>query len=254
MSRCAALLQPLRHPLRHPLRQPFWRGKRAHRRDARGFTLPEVLVSLFIFGLVSSLLLAVIDMERRSDAAERRRDQSLSQIATVQQLLRTRMEAMHAVTDLHGVGDTLTLAGQPTDLRFDAPQIMSDGPHALQHWRITLNEDGQLLLWQASELSAVDMREATTAGWAAQVLLDRVAAVRFDYFGPDPINGRDAWQVNWQHRRIMPKLIRLKLAFPRGDNRIWPVFMARPWSGVQINCSNGQTASSFAEADCGGAR
>lgn len=222
-------------------------------RPANGFTLPEVMVSLFLFGLIAALLLAVLDMEHRADATVRHRNDTGAAIAATQDLLRGRIEALRPVPDLHGAGNALLADGETTRFAFDAPPLAAVGPHALQHYRIDLSPNGQLAISWASSLSGLDPRLDEKTGWTRLVLLDRVRSIRFSYFGRDPMSGHDAWQDRWIGRGELPELVRLDLAFADGDTRIWPMLIVRPWARVRPACPPDTTGKTATDTPCGDA-
>lgn len=66
------------------------------RRSAAGFTLAEMLVALALFGMISALLAAVINLIARLDGSSRRQGEMMEQVATVQELLRAHRAAAPA--------------------------------------------------------------------------------------------------------------------------------------------------------------
>lgn len=212
-----------------------------------GFTLVETLVSLVLFGLVASLILAALGTQTAAQASIERHDRDVGDVVRAQGLLRERMELMRREINLQGGGSLLTY-GTSTAFDFDAPIFASAGPHALHHFRIALNSKRELRLYSTPNLGSVDTRLPSTEDWQSVVLLTQVQAVQFAYFGQDKITGRDVWQQNWLDRSQLPKLIRLKLNFTPGDRRIWPVLMIRPWSGSGASCLDQANQSDCGEA------
>jgi len=205
------------------------------RREA-GFTLTEALVALFVFGLLSSMILSVLTLQGRAESTLRNRIDADDRVSLAQTLLRDRMDAMRAVPDLHGTGDSLTFRGFPNKLEFDAPIYQAEGPHSLHHFRLQMERGGNLVLYALNTRSTVDAQKQGIEGWQALPLLERVDRIEFTYFGPDRFTGQDAWQQTWEERRSLPKLVRMKLAFPAGDPRAWPVLMVRPAPQTRLPC------------------
>ncbi len=204
-------------------------------RDA-GFTLAEVLVVLVIASLMSVMILGVLTLQARAEGSLRTRVTDGDAVVRVQSLLRARMETMRAFPDIHGVGDWVTFEGRPGLLQFDAPALQNDGPHALYHYRLQLDRSGNLLLLDLNSRSPIDWRILTNKGWNAMTLLSGASRIQLTYFGPDRFTGKDAWQENWIRRRSLPKLISIRVIFPSGDLRRWPVFMVRPSTQTRLPC------------------
>ncbi|WP_225206578.1 PulJ/GspJ family protein [Novosphingobium huizhouense] len=215
---------------------PQVRAGRAGREDRRGFTLVEALVSLFVFGLVSSLVLAVIDLETRLDRTGTERDARTFEIVQAQTLLRRRIEQTHALNEAQGFGDTLVFYGSARELTFVAPPVDSQGPHMLQQYRIALSPRRVLTLYSAPTLSGIDPQMGINDGWKDVALVRDVDWIQIDYFGKDRITRRDMWQVGWSGRRDLPKLVRLRIGFPAGDGRTWPTMMVKILSGQTAPC------------------
>ena len=79
----------------------------------------------------------------------------------------------------------------------------------LEHGPLQRREDGR------AELFRLD--EPETA-----VLLDNLVAVEFSYYGARE-RGEDAeWTDRWDSEQRLPLLVRIRIAFPESDRRIWP--------------------------------
>lgn len=215
----------------------------AHR---NGFTLAEVLVSLFMFALVSSLILSVVTLESRVSAGAQAGEARAAQLVAAQEVLRQRMERMRAIPEKRGLGDLVAMRGNASQITFVAPDFASEGPHALQFFRLRLSPQRDLTLYRISTLSGVDERLASTDGWSGLPLAERVDWLEIAYFGSDRFTGRDRWQAEWNERRQLPKLVRVRLGFAAGDPRRWPVLLVRPWSSARVRCSPGRSGP-----DCG---
>lgn len=217
-----------------------------HFRREAGFTLAEMLVSLFLFGLISALIAAVVDLVTRLDGSVRQRGEAVDQIVSAQTMLRARLEQIRPTVDIHGLGDTITMTGSTEEFNFTAPGFAADGQHALQFMRLRRTNQGRFVLYYAPQLGGYDIRVASVEGWRAVPLLDRVQWLQIAYFGADKLTGRDVWQDRWADRAQPPKLVRIRIGFAEGDPRRWPVLLVRPLSGVRLACQDGRKS-----ADCG---
>lgn len=213
-----------------------------------GFTLAEMLVALALFGMISALLAAVVQLITRLNGSARRGADAVEQVVSAQSVLRTRLEQMRPLTDIRGLGDTITMVGLPGELSFTAPGFSAAGPHAVQALRLRRTNRGQLVLYTAPMLGGYDLREPSVEGWSAVPLLDGVQWMEIAYFGPDRLSGRDLWQDRWVRRAQPPKLVRVRIGFADGDARSWPVLMVRPMSGLRLPCQDGRTSLDCGEA------
>ncbi|WP_298191374.1 prepilin-type N-terminal cleavage/methylation domain-containing protein [Novosphingobium sp.] len=219
----------------------------ARRRDA-GFTLAEMLVALALFGMISALLAAVIQLIARLDGASRRQGEAIEQVVAAQNLLRSRIEQLRALIDVRGLGDTIAMVGRRDEITFTAPGFAANGAHQLQAIRLRRTNRGQLVLYTAPLLAGNDIRLPSVEGWDAAPLLEGVQWMDIAYFGADWLTGRDLWQDSWQNRAQPPKLVRVRLGFAEGDSRSWPVLMVRPMSGVRLTCQDGRKSLDCGEA------
>ncbi|KPF79869.1 type II secretion system protein J [Novosphingobium sp. AAP93] len=219
---------------------------RRARHDA-GFTLAEMLVALALFGMISALIAGVVNLIARLDGSAQRQSTALEQVVSVQTVLRARLEQMRTQVDPRGLGDTIALVGYPEELTFTAPGFAADGAHQLQALRLRRTPRGELVLYTVPLLAGRDLGASSVDGWNAAPLLDGVERLDIAYYGTDRITGRDAWQSRWQARAQPPKLVRIRLAFAKGDARPWPVLMVRPLSGVRLGCQGGRKTFDCAE-------
>lgn len=218
---------------------------RAQRQDG-GFTLAEMLVALALFAMISALIAGVVNLIARLDGSARRQGDAAGQVVSAQTVLRARLEQLRVLVDPRGSGDTIAMNGQRDEVTFTAPGLAASGAHQLQAMRLRRSPRGELVLYSAPLLAGRDLRASSVEGWNAAVLLSGVTGIEIAYYGPDRAAGRDAWQNRWQARAEPPKLVRLRVAFAKGDPRAWPVLMVRPISGVRLACQSGGR-----DPDCG---
>lgn len=207
------------------------------KRKEAGFTLAEMLVALALFGMISALLAAVINLIARLDGTSRRQDAAVEQVVSAQTVLRARLEQMRPLVDPRGSGDTIALTGRGDEVTFTAPGLAANGAHQLQAIRLRRSPRGQLVLYTAPLLAGYDLRAPSVEGWSAAPLLEGVRWLELAYYGADRVTGRDTWQDRWDGRAQPPKLVRVRLGFAEGDNRSWPVLMVRPMSAVRLACA-----------------
>jgi general secretion pathway protein J len=210
---------------------------------ARGFTLIEVLVCLFVVGLIASMLLSVLDMQWRRTLMLGARSQGDESVIAAQTALRARLDAMRAYPDFRSGGASLAMRGTSGEVDFQAPSFASAGPHALQGFRLRLGDDKALKLYSISMRTAADPFSTTQDGWTGLRLIDNVERIEITYFGFETTSRRDAWQERWDAHAELPKLIRIKLTFAAGDSRYWPVMMVKPSPQLRLGCTGNVQAA-----------
>jgi len=194
---------------------------------AYGFTLLELVVALAVLALLTLLL---ADGVRSSlDLLDRAatRSEAIEDLPLVQQALRRILAGALPVTLPPRRDD------EPAPVRFagDATWLELVGhlpePAGGGTWRIALAARGDIagsalmLRWTPVEAS-----EGSHAGGEA-VLLEHIAGLRLAYLGDDP-GLAPAWADSWHNRQRLPRLVRIEVSFPAGDERIWPALVVAP--------------------------
>lgn len=202
-----------------------------------GFTLIELLVSLFVLGVTAALLLSGLVMTRTM--ADRAKSQSANaeSIMTAQVIIRDRIETMVASTRFDTFAPIVDMRGAPNIVSFFAPPAPSTRPNSVERYRLTRSAPGDLVLYSVSDVAdRIDVYAVGEVGWTPTVLLTGVEALSIAYFGAAPPDGDRRWRGEWIERQQPPELVRIRVAFKRGDNRIWPDLIARPASTVNSEC------------------
>jgi general secretion pathway protein J len=95
-------------------------------------------------------------------------------------------------------------------------------------WRIGLatrdDDAGRNLMLRWMPLDATG---DPSAGGEA-VLLERIAGLRLAYRGADGPGLLPAWTGSWRGREKLPRLVRVEVSFPAGDERLWPPLVVAP--------------------------
>jgi general secretion pathway protein J len=207
----------------------------AHPREA-GFTLIEMLVTLAILGLVSSLFAGLLGSVAQVSARVERLRQDAS-VDAAQRVLRARIEALAPVVRTDSSDAIVDARGDTRMFSFAAPPPDAHAPAALQFYRLTLSPGGDLVLYSASTLNdRIDLRDPALTGWAPVRLLGNVARLDFAYYGPDRFSPEDRWQAFWIDRPQPPALVRIRLRLAEGDRRNWADLVVRPRATVNTVC------------------
>jgi len=199
--------------------------------EEAGFTLIELMVSLAILGLVAAMLASGVRTglgvwHRVADKAE-----GGDAVAAAQFALRAVIERTQARTSFRGSRPSVAFIGDRDSMAFVGPAALAERPAAARDYRLTLGNDGALSLWSANSL-AVD---ADTPD-RRRVLLHGASRLDIAYFGTVPPDNRPQWRPVWRGMPRLPDAISIRIGFPAGDPRQWPVLIVRPVAGIDSAC------------------
>ena len=194
----------------------------------QGFAIVEMLASLTLMALISLLLLVALADRRAAFARLDRRFVAASGVAAARDLIADRIERVWPLTDYSiRPQPGPQFEGRSTQLSFLAPPLQAEGPGPLRRYRLSVDVSGDLILESRSDL-ALDPRR-----WPdRQVLLHGVESIDFAYFDR---SGR-VWRPEWRSQPFLPALVRIRLAYPHGDQRRWPDLVIRPRPSVDRDC------------------
>lgn len=202
-----------------------------------GFTLIELLVSLFVLGVTAALLLSGLIMTQTMADRAKKQSANAESILTAQTIIRDRIETMVASTRFDTFAPIVDMRGAANIVSFFAPPAPSSRPNSVERYRLTRSAPGDLVLYSVSDVAdRIDVYAVGEVGWTPTVLLTGVEALSIAYFGAAPPDGDRRWRSEWIERQQPPELVRVRVAFKRGDNRIWPDLIARPASTVNSEC------------------
>jgi general secretion pathway protein J len=189
-------------------------------RDARsaGFTLLEVLVALVVLGFLMIGLTQGVRFGANSWARQTRMMDQRADLDAVDRVLRRLIEQM----DPGAPTQPPPLTGDHAGFAFTSVLPYA----ALLRTReadmlLSVNAAHELVLRWTPHLHAI--RLAAAAPPTDTVLLTGVDHMECAYWPP----AGGAW-VNVWSGRVVPALIRIRIAFPAGDVRHWPDIVAAP--------------------------
>jgi general secretion pathway protein J len=199
-------------------------------RPEAGFTLVEMLVSLTLLAMAAGLMGMGLSSGHRLWMAQERHTVNGETVESAQTLLRDGIERLRPNTRSKGALLYADIDGAPDQFTFITTAADTDRPTAIRRYRLSLDQDGNLVLAWAP--SPVDTRVAFTP----QVLLHGVEGLEISYFGPVGRNTPSQWQDTWTERATPPQLVRVRLTFGARDPRVWPDLIARPAATVDTQC------------------
>ena len=204
------------------------------RRSDAGYTIAEMLVTLLIMGMISAMMLSGVAAGRRVWERTDAGSEAAEQVAGAQSLLRLRLEHAFPLTQFDAFPPISDFDGESTTVTFTAPPRDAQIPSALRHYKLWLSPQGDLVLSSVSTVAA----NPTTAD-ENLVLLSGVQAVDLAYFGATTnADSHDVpgWKLQWAKEPRAPQLVRVHVAFERGDHRVWPDLLVRPRVTVDSDC------------------
>lgn len=196
-----------------------------------GFALIEALASLVIVAMISLLIFQGVGVGRRVWEGIDSTASSAEAIEGAQSILRGRIEQMYPATLYGGNEAEADINGQAETLEFLAPPIGAGRPAPLRRYRLELTVGRQLLL---SSISDVVWNK--DPGVTQQVLLNGVQQIDLAYFGVQQPDFQRQWRSSWQQQVVPPELVRIRVAFGRGDRRRWPDLIVHPLTTIDSAC------------------
>lgn len=183
--------------------------------DERGFTLVEMLVAATLFGLVMALATEGLRTALAGWRAAELRTGAHADVAAAQMAVgRLLAEAWPMVVRTESGELRLAFDGDAARVRLVAAVPPGSGRFSAVELRL----DGGALV---AVIAPIDPSSRTPFAaleqGTATVLLDGIAGGAFVY---RDAGGRAA--SLWSDHRALPRLIRLRVAFPSGDARRWP--------------------------------
>lgn len=185
---------------------------------AEGFTLVELLVAVTLVALLTVVLFGGLRFGMRAaDAVSARVDRS-SQIAVVYDFMQRELaDARLLAAAGDGQQAPASFEGQPDAVSFVTipPAYLALGGFHLLHVAMEGTGGTRRLTvsWQQVPRGSLPLEPTTLQ---PSVLLDRLSAVQFGYFGVLDANRPPDWQDHWTDRDDLPQLIRLRIVMADG--------------------------------------
>ena len=211
---------------------------RARHAKGFGFTLLELLIAITLLVFILALLFGGMRLGARSWDAGETRSGHATHLALVQGFLRRELSQTYPYRWKKKIDTELAFAGEPDRLRFVAPIAARLGPGGLFLLSIELvadNEGNQLLLKRViPEADSGDFSLLDDANVEKDVLAEQVESLSFAYFGAETKESEPRWMDKWDHPKLLPYLIRIRVKFSNG--REWPDLVVPPLIGNDTGC------------------
>jgi general secretion pathway protein J len=181
----------------------------------RGFTLLELLISIVLLALLTTMLFGGLQLGTRQLGRQTDRLDRAARLSQAQGFLRRQLADARPLDDPTQAARVVAFTGARDSLRFINPTPASAVSGGLESLSVEFVEGhgrtaGALLLRRRSE---------EEAGGAARdsVLLEQVGQAEFAYFGVTAPGEMAAWHASWRDMAYLPSLVRLSVVFSDGE-------------------------------------
>ena len=197
------------------------------RGQQQGFTLLELLVALVVLGFLVVGLTQGVRAGLTMWGAQTRRMGETGELDASARALRVLLAGISVPSPAavgRGTAGTMKFEGRSDSLVFVGDMPTGLGTTRRANITLELAQDRLVLRWTPHR------HEQTTAPEPEPVetdLVRGVARVDFAYWGSSAADQAPGWQAQWDSFN-RPELIRVRLAFAKGDRRRWPDLIAAP--------------------------
>ena len=201
--------------------------------DDRGFTLVELLVAMTLLGLVMVLLFGGLRFGMRAWERTTEHTTGSDEIRLAQDFLRDEIgRAYPGIDSTDATHPHVAFIGKAASMDLIAPSRAILGAGRGKLHLETKRHGEQVDLWATltPELASGE------GGAITDKLLSGAATIQISYFG-SLTPGEDAsWHAEWAGTMRLPKLVRIRAAFPEGDARVWPDLIVATTVTADIAC------------------
>ena len=206
----------------------FGLGPCPFRRDIRGFTLLELMISIAIVGLIVVIVSAAMKLGIESVDKGERRINSLERIRTSLQIIDSQIQSMIPLTyDDDGERKPYFSAGRES-LQFATNYSIWGGAQGYTVVTYSVENDSSGRKTMKASESIVGMSNSRETG-----LLGSYDQIYFEYFYKGPTDEEGSWTEEWTDETNIPPKIKLHLVSGMRDFAlIIPVRTALPSSAA----------------------
>jgi hypothetical protein len=199
-------------------------------------TLIEVLVALALLSMLSVGLVTAFRTGHRGYERILEMDRAFADVVTAQRFLRSALESAYPFQPdkvfaqpprgIEGTADRLSLTAE----------IAVDNAAAGYRrytFAVVTRGGGRSDLVATSSVDRNGVNEEASVPDHPDTVVAGVESVEWGYY--DASEGTGGWRSSWSERKP-PALVRLRVAFPRGDSRVWPELIVAPRITDDANC------------------
>jgi general secretion pathway protein J len=195
--------------------------------NAHGFTLLEMTVVMLLVSLMAVLIMQGLKFGTRAYTRVVKVDDANWEVFVAQQFLRGTLQSTYPFDPERAGNKAYGLEGTATRLSFSAAMGRSAVPGALNRFEIVVAGRDLLIRWRPDRNGRANPAESPSR---QDLLVGNIETIEWSYarHSSDAEAMELLWQDTWQGQHELPALIRLKVAFPRGDPRRWPELLVAP--------------------------
>jgi len=209
------------------------------RRAQAGFTLIELSIALVLLALMASTLYGSLSLAGRSWDRGEAKAQESAEMRLTEDFLRRTLTAQHPLRAQKTLEKPLYFTGSRDSMSY-AAALPGRAGAGMYYFNVAVTPNGDssrlTLSRQIPDYAATRLPDfsGTTE---TSVLADRIAEVRFGYFGRDP-GAADAvaptWRERWDDAQRLPDLIRIDVKPAAGAP--WPTLVVEPRLALEVGC------------------
>jgi general secretion pathway protein J len=192
-----------------------------------GFTLLELLVALSVLGFLVVALNQGVRTGLEFWGVQNREVARTAELDTTARVLRALLSGLPilpaATADTGGPPVAPLFAGKADELTFVGDLPNGLGGSQFADIKLTLHGQRLVLLWSPHRHELAGAKLAATE----TELMSRVDRLQLAYWAPPSPGASARWLAEWNGPGL-PELIRVRLAFAKGDSRQWPDLIAAP--------------------------
>jgi general secretion pathway protein J len=197
----------------------------------RGFTLLEMAVVLALLAMMSIIIIEGLRFGGRAYTEVATVDDDEWQLFAAQRFLRAVLESAQPFKPERADGMAYGLEGTATGAAVSASRSRLRGPGALTRYELFLAADRahsqRRNLMVRARIDRDGHAEPQESREDGDVLIENVSRIEWSYFDA-PCKAPATWHDEWQGRRELPALVRVRIVFPPGDSRHWPDLIVAP--------------------------
>ena len=195
-----------------------------------GFTLIELLVSMTLLGFVFVILFGGLRFGSRAWERNDSETNATDTVRIVQSLIRSEIARAcprRIATSDSASPPRVEFTGGADSLSFLAPAPVASGVAGCARLALAVIPDGRqerLVLRIGADDPSSAMQETDLIRHAQRIELAYLAK-------------GTGWRSGWRDESDLPVLVRLQVAFPNGDGRVWPELYATPEISAEADCT-----------------